>query len=413
MANIEKRPNGVWRARYYDEAGKQHARHFLRKVDAKAWLDTVTASVIRGDYVDPRGANMLLKTYAAQWEKIQVGRGSTLSIIDNAVRLHINPVLADRRIGSIRQSDIQGLVKTLEAKNLAAGTVRNIYDTAARIFASAVDDRVIPSSPCRRIKLPKDDKGEVVPLTLAQVRSLEAGMSDLGAAVIALAGSGLRIGELLGLDVSDVDFLRRTIRVARQRAQSGELTPPKSKSSDRTVPVGQTLIDALAAYLKEGDRKSGPLFVNAMGRPLTYRQWKPLWKDAADKAKVEATAHALRHFYAVRSSPGERRSSKCRWFLGTPRRWSRCGPMPTYGPETTTAPGPSSTPFSVLLRTLGGLRGRPMGYCAGQRPKGLRLLSWSPRRSRRSRRFWPAAGRPQQRPTRPWCHPRRRAWWPR
>lgn len=31
---------------------------------------------------------------------------------------------------------------------------------------------------------------------------------------------------------------------------------------------------------------------------MTYRQWKPLWKDAADAAKAEATAHALRHFYA-------------------------------------------------------------------------------------------------------------------
>jgi integrase len=38
--------------------------------------------------------------------------------------------------------------------------------------------------------------------------------------------------------------------------------------------------------------------VNALGRPLTYRQWKPLWKTAAETVKVEATAHALRHLYA-------------------------------------------------------------------------------------------------------------------
>lgn len=96
-------------------------------------------------------------------------------------------------------------------------------------------------------------------MTLAQVRALELGMGDLGAAVITLAGSGLRIGELLGLDVSDVDFLRRSIRV---------------------------------------ERHTGPLFVNVLGRPLTYRQWKPLWKAASGKAKVDATAHAMRHFYA-------------------------------------------------------------------------------------------------------------------
>ena len=35
-----------------------------------------------------------------------------------------------------------------------------------------------------------------------------------------------------------------------------------------------------------------------LGRPLTYRQWKPLWKVAIEQAKVEATAHSLRHFYA-------------------------------------------------------------------------------------------------------------------
>ena len=298
MASIKKREDGKWRARYRDAAGKEHAKHFTRRIDAQAWLDTVTASVVRGDYVDPRNAATLFRTYAAQWEKVQIGRGSTLSIIDNALRLHVNPELGNKRLGSIRPSDIQGLVKTLEGKELAAGTVRNIYDTAARIFASAVDDRVIPASPCRRIKLPKGNQGEVEPLTLAQVRALELGMGDLGPAVITLAGSGLRIGELLGLDVPHVDFLRRTIRVERQRSQSGELTPPKSKSSARTVPVGKTVIDALAAYLEAGERHTGPLFVNALGRPLTYRQWKPLWKAGAEAAKVEATAHSLRHFYA-------------------------------------------------------------------------------------------------------------------
>ena len=162
MASIKKREDGKWRARYRDAAGKEHAKHFTRKIDAQRWLDETTASVVTGNYVDPKNANILLRTYATQWEKVQVGRGSTLSIIDNAVRLHINPELGDKRIGSIRPSDIQGLVKTLEAKNLAAGTVRNIYDATARIFASAVDDRVIPSSPCHRIRLPKGDQGRSI-----------------------------------------------------------------------------------------------------------------------------------------------------------------------------------------------------------------------------------------------------------
>ena len=47
-----------YRARYRDEAGKEHARHFDRKVDAQRFLDNVTASVVRGDYVDPARSRM-------------------------------------------------------------------------------------------------------------------------------------------------------------------------------------------------------------------------------------------------------------------------------------------------------------------------------------------------------------------
>ena len=67
MAFIDKRSNGVWRARYYDNAGKQHARHFPRKIDAQSWLDTVTASVVRGDYVDPKTARTTVEQWCATW----------------------------------------------------------------------------------------------------------------------------------------------------------------------------------------------------------------------------------------------------------------------------------------------------------------------------------------------------------
>ena len=42
--SIAKRANGKWRARYRDEAGKEHSRQFDRKLDAQQWLDHVTSS---------------------------------------------------------------------------------------------------------------------------------------------------------------------------------------------------------------------------------------------------------------------------------------------------------------------------------------------------------------------------------
>jgi integrase len=176
--------------------------------------------------------------------------------------------------------------------------VGNIYDVTAQVFAAAVDDRVIAASPCRRIRLPKGDGGEVVPPTVEQVAAVADAIGERWRAlVVVLAGSGLRIGELRGLHVEDVDFLRRTIRVERQRLQSGSLAPLKSSSSRRSVPVGQVVIDALAAHLAAYPT-DGPLFVDELGDALGYGRWKRLLATAATEAGVEVTAHSFRHFFA-------------------------------------------------------------------------------------------------------------------
>lgn len=298
MANVQKRPNGKWRARYRDETGKEHARHFVRKVDAQRWLDEVTASVVRGDYVDPRAGRVTLATYAASWEAVQVSSEGTARIVDNALRLHLLPALGTHPLASIRPTHVQGFVKGLEAKGLAPGSVRNVYDVAAQVFAAAVDDRIIPVSPCRKIRLPRGDGGEVVPPTIEEVKAIADTIGDRWrAVVVTLAGSGLRIGELRGLEVADVDFLRRTIRVERQRMQSGEVAPLKSKASRRTVPVGRVVIDELARHLAAYP-SDGALFVDELGEPLPYWRWKRLLAASAKASGIEVTAHAFRHFYA-------------------------------------------------------------------------------------------------------------------
>ena len=198
MASIRRRDNGKYRARYRDAAGKEHARHFDRKVDAQRWLDQVTASVIRGDYVDPKAGRVTLTTYAATWEAIQVSSEGTQRIVDNALRLHILPKLGAEPLATIRPSAVQAFVKSLESKGLSPGTIRVIYHVLTQVFASAVDDRLISSTPCRRVKLPKADDAEVVPPTIEDVMAFTDAIGERWrAVVVTLAGSGVRIGELL------------------------------------------------------------------------------------------------------------------------------------------------------------------------------------------------------------------------
>jgi integrase len=156
-------------------------------------------------------------------------------------------------------------------------------------------------------------------LSSKRIRSALAGAVKprYKALVVLLAGSGLRNGEALGLNVWDVDFLRRTVKVEKQRLSSGRIGPPKTAKSARTVPLGQVVIDELAAHLAAYP-SDGPLFTITSGAPLRYPAWRATWAragKAAAKARDEAAAnagpktptdtvaldvdtHALRHFYA-------------------------------------------------------------------------------------------------------------------
>jgi len=85
MASIQRRPDGQWRARYRDEQYREHTRHFARRVDAQQRLDSITASVVRGDYVDPKAGAVTLAEYAGRWQASHVSRDNTARIADNAL----------------------------------------------------------------------------------------------------------------------------------------------------------------------------------------------------------------------------------------------------------------------------------------------------------------------------------------
>ena len=67
MASITRRQDGQWRARYRDRAGREHSRHFSRKIDGQRWLDQVTAQVVAGTYVDPKTARLTVGEWCASW----------------------------------------------------------------------------------------------------------------------------------------------------------------------------------------------------------------------------------------------------------------------------------------------------------------------------------------------------------
>jgi len=305
MASVKRRPDGKWRARYRSPDGREHARHFDRKVDAEQWLVSVEHRKLTGEYVDPNAGRVTVEAYGEQWRAIQVHRPSTVAQVETNLRRHLYPVLGSRPIGAVRPSEVQAWVKGLSG-DLAPSTVELVYRYAASIFRAAVEDRVITASPCRGIKLPKQERRRVEPITVEQVHALMAALPARYRALVLLgAGSGLRQGEAFGLTVDRVDFLRGSVVVDRQLvlAPGGPPTfgPPKTAASVRTVPIPELVVKGLSAHLAEFGR--GPddlIFTNSEGGPIRRTRFSDVWRPAAKSAGLEAGTgfHALRHFYA-------------------------------------------------------------------------------------------------------------------
>lgn len=302
--SVKKTRSGKWEARYRDATGSERSKTFTLKADAQRHARDQLAARDRGDWVDPAAGRVTFKSYAEVWRKQQHHRERSASKIEGQLTKHVYPTFGDRRLSSIRPSEIKAWYAGL---GLALNTRKSIYGWVAAIFRSAVDDRIIGHSPCT-LRLPSKDKdaAPIEALTVAQVHAVCANMPDrLQAAVILAAGSGLRPGEWEGLTVDRIDFLRREIKIDRQLVGSDNgkpvFGPPKSAAGFRTVPVAQAVIDALAVHLTVFEPSSeGLLFTTVRGNPVggkaLYTQWRKACVDA--EAPEWATPHDLRHFYA-------------------------------------------------------------------------------------------------------------------
>lgn len=316
-----------WLVRWRDESGRQRYKSFETKPEAEAHAAVVKADTLRGTYVDVNAGKIAFRIYADQWRTAQVHRESTQAHIETHLRKHVYPVFGDRQLGSIRPSEIQAWVRGLttlssNGKALAPSTARVIYRYVTAIFHSAVSDRLIAVSPCSGVTLPKVTPKRVHPPAGEHVAALINAVPDRYRALLLLAaGTGLRQGEAIGLEVDHVDFLRKTLTVQQQLmllpGSGPKIAPPKTQASYRTIPLSDSVIDVLAAHLAEWPpvevtitdvtgtkptvRTARMLFLTAAGEPIRRTSFSSqVWQPARRKTGTPPaiTFHDLRHYYA-------------------------------------------------------------------------------------------------------------------
>lgn len=316
MASIRQRPDGAWRARYRDGAGREHAKHFKLKRDAQRWLDEVTASVVTGQYVDPKASRLTFREYAETWLRAQVHRDATARLYRGHLERHAYPVLGDMPLGSVLRTTVQAWVKSLtvddpetKRKALSPATIGVVYTVVASVFRAAVRDRRLAATPCDGIALPEVSKARVQPLATAQVDLLAEHLpAELRALVTLTAGTGMRQGEVLGLTRDRLRLLGKNpiVTVDRQlvtkpKGETG-FAPPKTSASNRTIPLPRVVIVALNDHIALHSIGETDLLFTLDGKGITRQKFGHAWRPAAKAAGLtEATGtgmHALRHYYA-------------------------------------------------------------------------------------------------------------------
>ena len=298
MAYVDKVRRGIhvrFRARWVEPSGRQRAKSFDTRREAKEYAAEMERSMKLGSYVDPSLGKVLVKDFAEQWLADRDVRPSTAARDASYFRSMILPHFGDMPIGGVRPAEVNAWkIKLLSSH--APATVGK----ALMLLKKMMGDAPLPSNPIAKVKLPKVEREEMRCLDPAQITMLaDAIHPRYKSLVLVGAYGGLRIGEMAGLQRQDIDFLRGIISVERQVVEiAGKLTigPLKTKAAKRQVQVPRFVVDELAHHLGAGPTV-GLVFPAPEGGLLSRTKFRQrFWVPAIMLCGLEGLRiHDLRH----------------------------------------------------------------------------------------------------------------------
>jgi site-specific recombinase XerD len=211
-----------------------------------------------------------------------------------------------RPVGSwidLRAEDFRAWMLEMMKASMARASVRLRFSALRAFYVFLHMRRTISKNVLLEVSLPKAEKQLPRFLTTSQVDALVAApvsavknkqaptwMAARDAAVIELFYStGMRLSELVGLDVRDVDPISETARVTGKG------------SRERVCPVGGPALEAIQRYRHAARVNAGPLFINKSRRRLSSRAVNSLLKLRLAQAGLpsDLSPHKLRHSFAT------------------------------------------------------------------------------------------------------------------
>ena len=297
-------------------------------------LDQINASTLNKFYLELQGLYVSKSARMIALPELKVlmsSRGMTAAQL--AEKTALSPSTIKRVVGcksvvystAAKVSDALGApLETLfrredsQAVKLAAKTVRHYHAFISSVLERAVKWGYLTENPCKRVDPPKLERRSIKCLNKEEARRflqcLAGENVEKQAIFYTLLFTGVRRGELLGLEWTDVDFEEKTLIIQRSslytQAKGVFTDTTKNESSQRTISISPELIEVLRRHKAEQDNMrcqlgdawihSNRLFVEWNGAPMSPNKPYNILRRLLAKYKLPAVSlHSLRHTNAT------------------------------------------------------------------------------------------------------------------
>ncbi len=268
--SIRKRSDGRWEGRYTagynDKTGKRIIKNVLGKTQAECKAKLKRA-IEESQSLDVSRANEYtvaswLRTWFELYAKPHI-RPSTMNYYHRNIEQHVAPAIGDIPLNKLTTRDLQKLYNDLQSNGrlrkvqkkkkpgLSNSTVRGIHMMLHNALDRAVKEKLILSNPTENCIIPKIEKQEMKILHPDHISAYLDAAEQRGALPMFYLElvSGLRKGELVALQWSDLDEANCTISVSKQASWDADgnlvLSQPKTGNSIREVSIPQDAVELL------------------------------------------------------------------------------------------------------------------------------------------------------------------------
>ncbi|WP_034438591.1 tyrosine-type recombinase/integrase [Clostridium ihumii] len=311
----------------YDEDGKLKRKSFT---STKKQIVIDKMADYKSQYnagILPQNDKITLQQWFYTWLfdfRINDLKPSSLERYEGIYRNYIEgSPIGQKKLSNLRAADIQNYYNALIASGKTGNVVKSLNKCLKACINEAVKQSYIMKNYCNSVTLPRIQKSNDITVFTKEEQNILLNSlknNELEMLITFDLGTGLRQGELLALEWSDINFKDNTVSVDKsiklvyivgkdkKRKSSILKQTPKTKSSIRTIPVPSIIMENLKTY-KDNQQKiknelyedKNIVFANTTGSYLDSRylskRYAKLLKDANIPHKK---FHALRHTYATR-----------------------------------------------------------------------------------------------------------------